>query len=461
MGGLATLGALLFLLLSGGTANAQISLTWDDNSSDEVGFKIERAGAGGDFVQIATVGANTVFYTDGAAHAGSVHLYRVRAFNAAGDSGYSNVASTAPVFSTQPAATNRVAPGGTATFTIAVLAPGSPAIAWQVSTDQGGTWSNLTETPPFSGTATTTLVIANVPSSLDGQLFRALATTPAGRVISNPGTLSVGQLPRLANISVRAVAGTANRTLIVGFVVAGASSKSLLIRGIGPTLGAFGVSGILADPVLQVFSGSQEIGASDDWGTSPNAAAVSNAGAALGAFVLPVSSRDAALLQVFPPAALSAQVTGKGGTTGIALLEVYDATPTDSGRLINVSARTSVGTGENAPIIGFVLAGNLPGHVLIRAIGPTLAQFGVTEVLADPVITLFRQGTAAPLQQNDNWGATAALKAAFAATGAFSLPDGSRDSALTALLSPGAYTAVVTGVGNLTGVALLEVYEIP
>jgi hypothetical protein len=189
---------------------------------------------------------------------------------------------------------------------------------------------------------------------------------------------------------------------------------------------------------------------------------------AVGAFPLAAGSRDAALYNgALTSAGYSAQVSGNGGVTGVALAEIYDVTPTlifgaEMPRLINVSARTVSGTGADALIAGFVVAGP-PGsskRVLLRAIGPTLGVFGVTGVLADPRLELFNAASVR-IQENDNWGGSADLTAAFRAVGAFGLDGTSRDAALLTTLAPGSYSAQVSGVGGGTGVALVEVYEVP
>ncbi len=183
--------------------------------------------------------------------------------------------------------------------------------------------------------------------------------------------------------------------------------------------------------------------------------------AASGAFGLPLASKDAALFVPLGVGAYSAQVTSSG-SAGTALVEAYDFDgPTTASRLINLSVRTQVGTGENILIVGFVVEGNAPKQILLRAVGPGLAQFGVGGVLADPRLSLFSSGVSTATQVNDNWGGSAALSAAFTATGAFGLASVSKDAALLVTLQPGAYTAQVSGVGDTTGVALVEVYEVP
>jgi hypothetical protein len=128
--------------------------------------------------------------------------------------------------------------------------------------------------------------------------------------------------------------------------------------------------------------------------------------------------------------------------------------------LVNISARTQVGTGENVLVIGFVITGTGSKTILLRAVGPGLTQFGVGGVLADPQLRLFN-AAGAQTDINNDWGGSAALAANFAQSGAFALPATSKDAALVVILPPGAYTAQVSGVADTTGVALVEVYELP
>jgi hypothetical protein len=148
-------------------------------------------------------------------------------------------------------------------------------------------------------------------------------------------------------------------------------------------------------------------------------------------------------------------------TTGVALTEIYDLDLTGASRLVNVSTRMNVSAGEGTLIVGLAISGNAPKTVLVRGVGPSLSQFGVTGVLADPQITVFNGATA--IATNDNWGTGSSTAAQISATsaevGAFALVAGSRDAALLATLQPGSYTVQITGVGNTTGVALVEVYD--
>jgi hypothetical protein len=276
---------------------------------------------------------------------------------------------------------------------------------------------------------------------------------------------SAGVPNRLANLAARAMVGRGDQILIPGFVVTGFQSKRLLIRAAGPALSAFGVSGSLGDPSLTVFNHSgAAVAANDDWGTAPNIGELMAVTNKVGAFAFSAGSRDAAVLVTLQPGDYTVQARGVNDTTGIALVEVYDAQDAgSSSRLINIAARAQVGTGADVLIPGIVIQGNSPKTVLIRAVGPGLSAFGVTDVLANPRLRVFRADQV--VQENDDWdqaGGSAAgqIVAASRKAGAFALPVGSRDAAVLVTLPPGSYTAQVSGSDGGTGVALVEVYEV-
>lgn len=363
----------------------------------------------------------------------------------------------AGLYLTQAPANTTVAAGGTAVLRAEAAAAGGVTYQWRK------------DGVALPGATSATLTLAAATAANAGSY--TVVVTAAGRSLeSSPAVVTVNaatagpEVSRIANLSIRTNAGTGAQTLIVGFVIGGGGTsgrKPLLIRGIGPTLAGFGVTGALVDPRMEVYSGTVRVAENDNWSSS-------DAGvfAGVGAFALATGSRDAA---IYNPGAgaggYSAQISGNGGATGVTLAEIYDATPSASfsattPRLVNVSARTVSGSGAETLIAGFAIAGPSAKTVLIRAIGPTLAAFGVTGVLADPKLELFNS-SAVKVQENDNWGGTAELTAAFAGVGAFALPAGARDAALLARLQPGTYTAQISGNGGANGVALVEIYEIP
>lgn len=295
------------------------------------------------------------------------------------------------------------------------------------------------------GLNSSAIVVARALKTLDRALFQ---TTPddSGRV---------------TNLSIRSQAGTGDQTLIAGFSLSGSGTKSLLVRATGPALAGFGVPGTLADPKIEVAPlGGALLAANDDWAGT---VALKNAFNVLGAFpLIDPASKDAALLVSPGAGGYTATVTGANNGTGVALVEVYDAGSGNNPRLTNLSARTQVGTGANTLVAGFTVSGNVPKRLLIRATGPTLGAFGVSGALVDPVLEVRPLGVDNIIATSDDWRGTAALKAAYASVGAFSFTsDTSKDAAIAIELPPGGYTATVSGKNNTTGVALIEVYELP
>jgi len=412
-------------------------------------------------------GANAASYSIASVSASDAGSYAVAVTNPLGTV-TSNAATLTvmsnlapPAFTAQPS--SQVIVGGS-TVVFHAPATGLPAPTYQWSFN-GNTLSNGAGVSDVTGS---TLVINGATAANAGTYF-CTASNSSGSIQSNPATLQVtatNDIGRLTNISCRAQVGTGSDILIAGFAVGGggtSGTESLLIRGSGPALVPFGVSGELPDPSLQLFSGSTQLGINNGWGGS---GLIGSTAAALGAFPWTNSqSHDAALLEPLAAGSYTAQIEGQGGDTGIALVEVYDATPAGtytpaSPRLVNISARVQVGTGANILIAGFVIGGSTSKTVLIRASGPALVPFNVGGTLADPELELHSSGTL--LASNSGWGGDAEIANAAASVGAFAWSDpSSNDSAILVTLTPGAYTAEVSGASGDKGVALVEVYEIP
>jgi uncharacterized protein (DUF1800 family) len=272
--------------------------------------------------------------------------------------------------------------------------------------------------------------------------------------------------PRLSNLSTRGPVGTGADIMIAGLVVGPGTPETVLIRADGPALAPLGVAGILTAPVLSLFdSNGNLLQSNQGWGTGNATAAIMGSA---GAFALPVGSADSALVATLPPGAYTAQVTGANGTTGVALLEIYEVGATSTtGRLVNLSTRGQVGTSGNIMIPGITIGpGTGTRTLLIRAAGPALAAFNLTGALADPTFSVVNASNST-IAGNDNWGTpigdapdAAALSEAFAAAGAFSFASGSLDAATIASVGPGSYTVLASGNNASTGVALVEVYDI-
>lgn len=278
---------------------------------------------------------------------------------------------------------------------------------------------------------------------------------------------------RLINLSsrLRVVSSDANRSVIAGFVIAGDEPKRVLVRAVGPGLTELGVAGTLPNPRLQLYRGGSLIAENEDWGSQAEVAATAQR---VGAFPLATGSADSALVTTLEPGSYTALVQANGGS-GVVLVEVYDAAAAQAlelQHLGNISTRGFVDTGEGQLIAGFVVTGNAPKKLLIRGIGPGLAQFGLNGVLADPQLKIFAADGGTPLAENNDWttpqtltperpaASAAEIQAASTQTGAFALGSESRDAAVLVTLQPGAYSAVMSGVGGSTGAGLVEVYEV-
>jgi len=266
---------------------------------------------------------------------------------------------------------------------------------------------------------------------------------------------------QLLNISTRATVGTGDNVLIAGFIVVGTDEKKVILRGLGPSLAQAGASGALADPTLELHDSTGALLAfNDNWKDSQtdeiNATGIPPGNGLESASVTGLASKPANQ----GGAAYTAILAGKGGATGIGLVEIYDLAASANSRLANISSRGFVGTSGGVLIGGFIPGpdGRSPARVLIRALGPSLAAHGVGGTLQDPLLEL-HDANGNTLVRNDNWG-DASNASQISATGI--PPTDSRESAILTTLSPAnsGYTAVVAGVNGSTGVALVEVYAL-
>ncbi len=266
-----------------------------------------------------------------------------------------------------------------------------------------------------------------------------------------------GPLPPLMgvplNVSTRAFVGTGDNVLIGGFIAQGGSSKRVILRGLGPTLTGAGVPMALADPVLELRDqDGTVIAINDNWQTDSGAAELQAAGFA------PGNPAESALLRTLPVGRYTAVLSGAGATSGNALFEAYDFdAPPAASRLANLSSRARVGTGSNVTIGGFILGNSDPSRIVVRALGPSLAAFGVSDVLSDPELSL-HDADGNVLSSNDNWQQDSLQAVELQAAGL--APSDPLESGLSLTLPPGSYTAVLRGYTDMTGVSLLEVYNV-
>jgi uncharacterized delta-60 repeat protein len=322
----------------------------------------------------------------------------------------------------------------------------------------------ISGTPTKAGSYTVSLGLTNATGTTN--------YTVAFNVAASAPVIPVGPSTRLINLSTLACVTT---PVTDGFVITDPSgnngAKNVLIRGIGPALLNYGIPAPILKTKLTIMDSSgRQIASNTGWDGS---ASLSQIFAQVGAFPLKTGSLDSVLALSLKPGSYTATVTSTDGTTGDALVEIYDADANPlnmAQRLVNVSSMDYVSTGY--PVIGgFSILGNSPKTILIRGDGPTLASYGSASPLADPVLKLYKGQTV--IASNTGWstpttvntaypGATAAaISAAIASSGAFSLPSGSKDSAILVTLPPGTYTAQITSASSGNGQVMVEIYELP
>jgi hypothetical protein len=243
--------------------------------------------------------------------------------------------------------------------------------------------------------------------------------------------------------------------MIGGFIINGSASKPVIIRGMGPSLANVGIpaSTVLNDPILELRgSDGSLITANDNWKDSPQRSQIE------GSAFQPGDDREAVIVATLPPGAYTAILTGKNQTTGVGLVEVYDNNQGVNAQLANISTRGYVQTGNNVMIGGFILGG-IPSNtqVALRGIGPSLAQFGLNPVLADPTLEL-HDSNGATLVANDDWQSDS-VAAAQLTTAGLGLSD-AKESGIFTSLPPGAFTAILAGKNGGIGIGLVELYNL-
>jgi glucose/arabinose dehydrogenase len=300
---------------------------------------------------------------------------------------------------------------------------------------------------PAAGTATgfATGIVSPVDLHVgpDGALYYLVRPGQVFRISALPA--------QALNISGRARVETGEGVAISGFIVTGTAPKRVAVRGIGPSLANFGISSPLADPVIQLNRGDGSlVMANDNWKNTQQATIT-------GAGLAPSSDKEAALIATLTAGNYSAIVSGKNGGAGVALAEVYDLDQAADSRLANISTRAQVGTGSNVLIGGFITGSKIGAtRIAVRALGPSLQQFGIANPLPDPRLEL-RNANGALLASNDNWQSDSSQAALITSYGL--APPNNLESAIAISLAPGAYTAIVTGKNNQTGIGLIEIYD--
>jgi hypothetical protein len=245
---------------------------------------------------------------------------------------------------------------------------------------------------------------------------------------------------------------TGDEVAIGGFIVTGTAPKRVLVRAIGPSLAESGIEGALADPVLELHGpGTFAPITNDNWRQAQEVEIFQTG-------IAPSNNLESAIIATLPPGAYTAIVRGNGGTFGTALVEVYDLDSGTQARLSNLSTRAFVSSGENILVAGFVLHGNNgDGRVVLRGLGPSLRASGMSRVLADPTLDL-RDSNGMLVASDNDWQENSGQAAELAAMNL--TPANPTESALVATLPAGAYTALLAGINNATGLGIVEVYDV-
>jgi T5SS/PEP-CTERM-associated repeat protein len=349
--------------------------------------------------------------------------------------------------------------------TTAVARPGLP-FSYQIAATNNPTSFGATDLPAGLTVDNNTGLISGTPTTTGAFIVPINANNAAGSgqadlmIISDPTLGSVALPPsNLLNISTRLNVQTGDNVLIGGFIITGTDPKKVIIRGIGPSLANVGVQGFLADPILELHDANTTLETNDNWKTRSDG---SSQQAEIEATTIPpTNDLESAIVRTLPAnnASYTAVVRGKDNTTGIGVVEAYDLDQAANSKLGNISTRGFVNSGDNVLIGGFI-TGNGLTKVMVRAIGPSLTNFGVTNPLQDPTLEL-HDSNGATIRSNDNWKTREDGTSQQSEIEATTIPPtNDLESALVQTLSPGNYTAVVRGKDNTTGIAVVEVYNL-
>jgi hypothetical protein len=288
------------------------------------------------------------------------------------------------------------------------------------------------------------------PARNDGFKIHKLLFCPGGAPNPNPTATpaSPANPGNLANVSTRLFVQTGDNVMIGGFIIAGDAPKDIILRALGPSLTTSGISGAIPDPALRLYDSTGAIVASNDNWRSDQSQIIEDTGLASG------DDREAALVTTLSPGAYTVVVNDENNNAGVGLFDLYDLDPTSS-QLVNLSTRGKIETEDRVMIGGFIIGGDQPTQVILRAIGPSLTQLGIQAALVDPTLEL-HNGDGSLVVQNDNWRSDQEQEILNSTLA----PSDERESAIIATLIPGPYTAIVRGAGNSTGIAVFEIYRL-
>jgi hypothetical protein len=354
---------------------------------------------------------------------------------------------TSPLDSSTPAASDlALAQGQTQAFSVSTPTPFTHTLTvkWSVDGQQQATGSTfvLNSGPLTIGNHTVVVSINDPTPFVRSDPNQVLVTQKTWNVrVDPPGTAPTA----LANISTRLPVGTGDNVLIAGFIVTGNQNKKVIVRAIGPSLT---LAGKLADPILELHDASGALlETNDNWMDSPNKQAI------IDSTIPPKDPLESAIVRSVPPGNYTAIERGVNNGTGIGVVEAYDLDTSANSKLANISTRGLVQTGDNVLFAGTIVVGQASQKVIIRALGPST---GVPGAMADPTLEL-HDGNGALLEANDNWVDSPNKQAIIDST---IPPPNNLESAIVRTLPPANYTAIVRGVNNTTGIAVVEVYAL-
>lgn len=324
----------------------------------------------------------------------------------------------------------------------------------KVATDSNGNAAfNVTfPLPPNVSFVTATAIDPDGNTSefaADSPILPTAPTTPP--TSPTPVTLPTHS-DQLLNISTRLRVEPGDHALIGGFIVTGSEPKKIIVRGIGPSLSAFGVPGVLLDPALELYDGKGGlIFANDNWRESQESTIQATG-------LAPTDDRESAIVRTLSPGSYTAVLRGKNNTSGVGLVDAYDLATGAASRFGNISTRGFVSTGDNAMIGGFIVgsAGGAGADIVVRALGPSLSASGISDPLLNPTLEL-RDVNGVLIKSNDDWQSSNDYVAVRSSGLA---PTNQYESAVIANVAAGNYTAIVRGKDNTVGTALVEVYDV-
>jgi hypothetical protein len=344
-----------------------------------------------------------------------------------------------------PTATATATPTGTPSPTPTATAT---ATAIATATATATPTATATATPTSTPTATVTATATATPTAT------ATATsTPTAAATATPTATATVPPAQAVNLSTRVQVEAGDKLMIGGFIITGNTPKKVVLRGMGPSLATFGITNFLADPLLELRGSSGALlRQNDNWKDDQRSEIE-------GSPFQPSDDREAVIVATLAPGAYTALLTGKGGTTGVGIIEAYDANLPANSQLANISTRGFVQTGNNVMIAGFSLgANNNSTRIAIRGRGPSLSNSGLSNVLADPTIEL-HNSSGTTLVSNDNWEDDPVSAALLIANG-LALTDPKESGIVTSLAAPGQFTAIIAGKDAGTGIAIFEIYNL-